>query len=521
MTAKELVELLLSGVDRSRPDGVNEKGRYWNLRCKVPVAFQFDSRVKTIVGDEAKISSRAKDSSGNEIELSEDENEIAVIEGPASSTGQDWYGTRMTKGCLEDMAVQFKAGVSYLPRHHSWMQTVEWYEQIGKTIGAELIKAEVKNPPEGESATDQYILNVSTELWLGEPVARTLVRRVKSGNPPSQSIGAWFREVQVTYDDDGYVVYPINVLRVELDHLAAVRSPGNDDADEVWLVLEKKFEEFGASLRSSVVSKNSAENAEELPSKLPNIPSSTEQLGARSIGSSSGLDAPPVEDHTPSGRNSEETMTEEQLRALMEGFQRSIETALNPIREEVQNLRSSMPAPKTPEQRAEEAEQRALAAEQRLAALEARQRGQDIIDSAAPRSGQRSDGGRAPADSANPPVPELFRGPDNRSDMREFAPMACRAAARTGGEIDVSPALVLQYDGLKALATYAKLQKTGVQLAQFALDVEDLGERNVHSRAGKLRCRSSDELKDLLAEVCYRGVLDGTIASKNQTSWSG
>lgn len=557
MRPEDLVQLL-SQIDANKPDARDALGRrMFNIRCAVPFTFDCGALGMRIERPEDAQQRDRNPQQRAEVPTSGKERII----GPASSTSQDWYGTRMVKTCLEDMAEQFKRGVDYLPRHHSWIQAVEWYEQIGRTVDAELRRGEVKNPPEGESATEQWILYTHTDLWMRKEIARELVENIEDGNPPGQSIGGWFREIQVTYDDDGYVVYPINILRVELDHLAAVRSPANPDADRVWLALSTKLGELGASLRSSEevparstpppessaapVEPSSLESrSAPIPSPDGSIPGTTdasrvEQAATPAIPdsgdvvgtanpSSDAEASPPSPSSDASGRASEVEMTEEQLRALLGEFTETLRGEIGELRNRVDAVAGgNAPAPElTPEQRLAAAEERVRQAEAaRIAAEQRAQAAEQMLNAGGgSRSGQRGQGGGAPSGTGNggqPEVPELFRGPDGRTDMRSIAPGACKLVARSGGEIDLSPALVLRHDGIKPLAQYAQVQGTSKRLAQFCLDNEDLHERNVFSRSGKLRRREESELRDMLSEIIWHGCQDGLIASGTQnTSWA-
>lgn len=557
---EDLVELL-DGIDPSKPHSRNALGqRQWIVRCRVPVVLdaEFGSRheQRILKAAEGAPAQRAEGEGATNTDGKKED----VIIGPSSSTSQDWYGTRMTRECLEDMAAQFKAGVDYLPRHHSFWESVEWYEQIGATFDAELVRSTVKNPPEGESATEQWILLTHTKLWLSMEIAQRLVDRCIEGHPPGQSIGGWFREIQVTYDDDGYVVYPINVMRVELDHLAAVRSPANPDADKVWLALSTKLETASASLRStdpapgqtptpnpSAAPPAGAGSFEARSAPVPGATdSSSVQQGETPAPEPVGTPTPQVQHSDagaqppstasdPTGR-AEVDMTPEQMAALAALIGEQMRAALAPVQEGLAQVRAAQsggdPAPArepelTPEQKLERAEQRAREADQARAAAEQRALAAEQLLNAggSPRSGQRNTGGAPPSPgqgSGNGAIPELFRGPDGTTDMRTIAPNACRRIARSGGEEDLMPALVLHMDGTKALAQFAQVQGTSKRLAQLCLDTELLQEDRVFSRTGKLRCKAESELRELLSDIIYSGAQDGLIRSGSQyTSWAG
>jgi hypothetical protein len=245
---EDLIEIAAQ-LDQSRSVALENGRRSFAIRCRIPVILAAPTagfRFKTSeLGP--RDAARATDAGG-----SAPKGEVLDrIEGPASSTSVDFYGTRMTKPCLEMMAEQFKKGVSYLPRHHSFLNTVEWFDQMGMTVDARLERAQVAEPAEGEEASDQWILYASTDLYDDNPMCETMLARIRAGRPPGQSIGGWFTEINVTYDEDGCVQYPIDVMGVELDHLAAVRSPANPDADKIWLAVQRQLDTLGQSLRAA------------------------------------------------------------------------------------------------------------------------------------------------------------------------------------------------------------------------------------------------------------------------------
>jgi hypothetical protein len=68
-----------------------------------------------------------------------------------------------------------------------------------------------------------------TRLYPDHPLTAELLRRVDRGDKIGQSIGGWFTEIRLIADEDGEVGRVI-VEEVELDHLAATRSPANPDS---------------------------------------------------------------------------------------------------------------------------------------------------------------------------------------------------------------------------------------------------------------------------------------------------
>ncbi len=152
------------------------------------------------------------------------------IRGIASSTGVDSYGTEMSKNALDGMAEQFRDGVAYAPTHRER----EWHEVIGVTIGAE-----VRQVPSVENAADEdepaYVLEVLTELDPEHPRTADMVRALAGGQEIGQSIGGWFLRLIIIEDERGYIERII-VDEVSLDHLAATRTPSNEDSDDLQLV---------------------------------------------------------------------------------------------------------------------------------------------------------------------------------------------------------------------------------------------------------------------------------------------
>jgi hypothetical protein len=551
---EELVEIL-SRIDPSAPDARDASGRpVFHLRCKIPVVldvpsggFRFRKREE---GGEAQ-----REAGGAQTE-SEGRGILDRIEGPASSTSVDWYGTRMTLPALEDMASQFRKGVDYLPRHHTWMRSVEWDETMGVTVDARIERAQVAEPAEGDGEGDGWILYATTDLFDDCPQCETMLSRIQMGRPPGQSIGGWFTQVSVTYDEDGYVIYPIDVLGVQLDHLAAVRSPANPDANKVWLAVQRQLEELGQVFRSAPVPEPPAPTAE------PPVPATTvvldiepdEAPASRSIENvlancdpedvvryltSSGQgSAAPIPEPRSSGRLEFPNMTPEQLAALISrSVADSLAVALGPISarldalEAAQNRTAPAPEPNrdaTPpaptetsaervmRERAEAAEARARESAARLAALEAEPQRQAARNTPNPA---------APTPSGAPQIPAFARV-GSAGDLRSIAPMTARIVARAGDEIGEAeiPHVVWQRDGLDALSQYAKAlgeapTVNALVAREKALTVDpsrisDTGHDFAVFRGGlypeptQLRCKSDAELKAILADLVYAATRD-------------
>ena len=165
-----------------------------------------------------------------------------VVQGIASSTSVDWYGTEMTLEALRSMETQFKNGVPYLPSHRDGWNTPEWDKVIGVSIDAQIDRAQVENAAvDGEA---QYVLTVDQQLY-GVDKAAELVNRLDGGQPIGQSIGGWFTEIQIIYSatETDYWGDPeierVLVLNVDLDHNAVTRNPANPDAMGIVVLRDR------------------------------------------------------------------------------------------------------------------------------------------------------------------------------------------------------------------------------------------------------------------------------------------
>ncbi len=171
---------------------------------------------------------------------------VSVVEGIASSTSVDFYGTEMSAEALAVMSKQMTRGIPLLPRHQSLSGggTAEWDEVIGRTLEAEIVPRAVDAP--AEASEPQYVLKATSVLYDEEPLAQSLRRRLERGEPIGQSIGGWFTNVRVIQNDDGDISRVI-VDEVELDHLAITRAPANPDSRGLY-TLRSRAEEFARSL---------------------------------------------------------------------------------------------------------------------------------------------------------------------------------------------------------------------------------------------------------------------------------
>lgn len=156
---------------------------------------------------------------------------IAVIEGIASSTGRDSYGTEMSRACLDSQAAQYrKPGVAYAPTH--WER--EWHDVIGLTTDAIVLPTETVADA-ADPSEKQYLCRVTAEINLHKVRSRELVAALANNEQVGQSIGAWFTVVRWEEDEAGNVTRVI-IDDVLMDHLAATRTPANPESDDLHVV---------------------------------------------------------------------------------------------------------------------------------------------------------------------------------------------------------------------------------------------------------------------------------------------
>jgi hypothetical protein len=176
------------------------------------------------------------------------ENEVLVV-GVASSTSVDWHGTEMSLQALQRMVVQFKRGVSHVPGH----MDDEWDQMIGRTVDAEIEQSTVVNPAPGmeDVGEPQYIARVYSVVYTDTEKGKLLVNRINRGDTIGWSIGGWFTDMRVIYDEDDEKVERVIIEDVELDHLAVTRKPSNPDS---WLEgVRSKASEAVAAFRTKDV----------------------------------------------------------------------------------------------------------------------------------------------------------------------------------------------------------------------------------------------------------------------------
>jgi len=181
---------------------------------------------------------RAYDEDGTEIDVEDTIRAIGgrgrpakyySIEGVASSTSVDSYGTEMSYDALLGMQDQMQRGIPLLPRHSSREngQMAEWDEVIGRTYEADIRQDAVSSPVDREDK--QYILLVHSRLYGEDKISRELVKRLRRGEPIGQSIGGWFNDMEIQENTDGEIERVI-IKSVILDHLAITRAPANPDS---------------------------------------------------------------------------------------------------------------------------------------------------------------------------------------------------------------------------------------------------------------------------------------------------
>ena len=188
--------------------------------CTGRAPFQFSMQTSDSTDPSTPTESRTKD--GDESTRS-----ASTIEGVASSTSVDAYGTEMSLEALLSMSEQMKRGLPILPRHNNGSRGVEWDEVIGRTIDAKVEQSDVLVP--GAVGEVGYTLRLTSTLYPEEDLTKKLLSRLGRGESIGQSIGGWFLSVRVEETPDGDLDRVI-VENVELDHVAVTRAPANPDS---------------------------------------------------------------------------------------------------------------------------------------------------------------------------------------------------------------------------------------------------------------------------------------------------
>jgi hypothetical protein len=574
------IELLSREGRILRPDGQRNGRDAFRVRCRVPVVLDCPGGVLRIRDAEAAPEVELSDEQRAEIEAAAD---AGLIEGIASSTSVDWYETRMHVDALRSMEAQFKRGVDYFPRHHGFLSRVEWDEVIGRSVDARVERASTKAPH--EKSDGEFVLFTTIQLDMSEERSKKLIQRIRENRAPGQSIGGWFTEVSVTYDDEGWPT-DVLILDVELDHLAAVRSPANPDANKVWLALGKALAtardteaaedeskargrgltdlwqrhrgapdqrhitsvtregdevvvRFQVDAEEEPEDDDETEEGEELsvpdaapqaaredaagPETAPEPPEQHEApQGADSANddtTSGRAGTPPPSTAGEIGRDLEIDMDPKVLAALIAS---SVQEALAAERA-AQGGASPAPANTTDEEHPEE---RLRAAEARARAAEARARAAEEqlgLDNGSRRTrGGTSDDREAERQRMRE---EVIREARMEAygycglDMTEVAPQSCRAVARSFGELDMTPELVGRLDGLEPLCRMADADKSGRHLARQVTE-----RHKVLLETPKAISRSVEsnlDLREMLSDVIYAGILDGQVrkGSTLAASW--
>ena len=236
---------LINDEIKKMESSMNEETKTMSMRCVNHERldngfnrFELTGQKQRLALNVKDIDVRAFDDNGDEIDVEESLRAIDgrgrpakyySIQGIASSTSVDSYGTEMSYSCLMGMQDQFQRGVPLLPRHTSRAngQMAEWDEVIGRTYDAELTQTDVLNAV--DTSEKQYTLLVQSRLYGEDKLSRELVKRLRRGEPIGQSIGGWFDKVDVIENRDG-VIERVIVQSVMLDHLAITRAPANPDS---------------------------------------------------------------------------------------------------------------------------------------------------------------------------------------------------------------------------------------------------------------------------------------------------
>jgi hypothetical protein len=231
----------LRDLDASKPDEVLADGRkVFSVRCHHPFSAPMDAfdvvvrsqeeRVVIDSGEGLKLDPSVEDEAEKEGDAVDFEN--PVIMGTASSTSVDFYGTEMSKDALEQMAMQMRKGIPYLPRHNNGFSgALEWDEVIGRTVEASVERVDTVRAAHSP-AEEQYVLRTKVMLYKDEPKAQAMIRRLAREERIGQSIGGWFTQLQFVQNSEQEIERVI-VLGIELDHLAATRAPANPDSNDI------------------------------------------------------------------------------------------------------------------------------------------------------------------------------------------------------------------------------------------------------------------------------------------------
>lgn len=226
---------MLEGVQVGSPLRGDNGRLSCQVRCRIPVQLS--------VGSSGALAVRSEKSeqSVNIDESRKKENQEIVV-GIASSTSVDWHGTEMSLLALQGMVEQFKRGVSHVPSHND----DEWDQMIGRTLDAEIEQRTVVNPHPGLKSLDEneYVLRVTSVVYTNTDKGKMLVERLGRGDTIGWSIGGWFTDMRVIYDENDEEIERVIIDAVDLDHLAVTRKPSNPDSflEGVGMVRSKTNE---------------------------------------------------------------------------------------------------------------------------------------------------------------------------------------------------------------------------------------------------------------------------------------
>lgn len=351
---RDNLQALLKRAQASDPVEIRDGERHYVVRAQphlLPITLAMGMSVDDLVrhtSQPAGAENRAEGDGQVQTRATDEvDTSTMQVKGTASSTSVDWYGTDMSRGCLEDMAEQMKRGVSLFPTHGSWLSRVEWDGEIGITVEASLRSAAVDDPPPGTESDTQYILEMTADLWTGGCAkAADLARRLelkqkmdgegKRGQKIGLSIGGWFREIRYITDDEGDLIRVI-VERVELDHVAVTRNPANPDSDNLQLVR---------STWGAVRAANRATDPD--PGEARSGDSPPGVTAGERVDPHAGNGE--THDDTAQGRT-EDFMTEEEKAALLEDVRRTAaESSTAAIREMLPEIREAVTPKPAPQQ---------------------------------------------------------------------------------------------------------------------------------------------------------------------------
>lgn len=315
----------------------------------VPFLIDFPSAVR------AKPSARAAGEEGEgEGKSVRSSGEDYAIKGTASSTSVDWYGTEMSRACLEDMAGQFRSGIELFPGHGSWLKPMEWDESMGRTSDGYVEKGETVE--QADPAEPGFLLTIEGMIRGTCEKADALYSRMERQDPTGLSIGGWFRDLRIMRNDEGEVERVI-IERVELDHLAITRNPANPDC--MGLQLLRSAAVAGGRAKTIPAEQPAARSAPAPASPEPAPPEPAPEARSPETPSSS----------TPAVQETDMSLTIEQLRAVMGETLAPINSRLDAL----EAARSTPAAPAKAEPAPASTEDRSAALQRELDALKAEQ----------------------------------------------------------------------------------------------------------------------------------------------------